>query len=245
MRDAATVGEAMRNVTVVVSAIQGLVGHGRVSPASVDRDGNAVLVDAAGRHGAEVVLLSVAGAAADASFELARMKHAAERRLSDSGCPATIIRPAAFVQTWVEILRASAGRGRRPRVLARGDNPIPWVDVHEVAAVVVRAVEDPGLRGRTLDLVGPEPLTLHQLAQSVMAALGWPDEPQRIPPAVVRMIAGTVGVARPQVRRLCLMALAMDQMSHPDDGATRLLFPGLASSGAGDVVAGMLSTGSR
>jgi NADH dehydrogenase len=245
VRDPAAVGEAMQGVTAVVSAVQGFAGPGRISPATVDRDGNAVLIEAARRLGAEVVLVSVAGAAADASMELRRMKFAAEQALRASGCPGTVIRPSAYVQTWLQVLTDSAGRSHRPKLLGRADNPIPWVDVHEVAAVVVRAVEDPALRGRTLDLVGPERLTLDQLARSMMEGLGWPGSPQRIPRAAVRTAAWTVGLALPKVRRICLAALEMDVMSHPDDVETRALYPDLAATPASSLASSLSSTGPR
>jgi hypothetical protein len=57
-------------VRVVVSAIHGFAGPGRVTPASVDRDGNANLVAAAKAAGADVVLMSVVGAAPDHAMEL-------------------------------------------------------------------------------------------------------------------------------------------------------------------------------
>jgi NADH dehydrogenase len=245
VRDPGAVSRAMQGVSIVVSAVQGFVGPGRVSPASVDRDGNTVLLDAARRLGAEVVLVSVSGAAPDASWELFRMKFAAEEVAWASGCPTTVIRPAAFVQTWLQVLAESAGRSKRPRVLGRGDNPIPWVDVAEVAALVVGAVEDPALRGRTLDLVGPEWLTLDALARSMMAGLGWAGVPAHVPRPVVRTAAWTLGLVVPQLRRICLGALAMDEMSHPDDRETRALFPDLAATPAHLVAARLSPNGTR
>ena len=245
VRDPGAVSRAMQGVSIVVSAVQGFAGPGRVSPASVDRDGNTALVDAARRLGADVVLVSVSGAAPDASWELCRMKFAAEEVAWASGCPTTVIRPAAFVQTWLQVLAESAGRSERPRVLGRGDNPIPWVDVAEVAALVVAAVEDPALRGRTLDLVGPERLSLHGLARSMMAGLGWPGTPVHVPRPVVRTAAWTLGLVAPQLRRICLGALAMDEMSHPDDRETRALFPDLAATPAHLVAARLSPNGTR
>lgn len=245
IRDVDAVDEAMRDVALVVSAVQGFAGPGRISPASVDRDGNAVLTSVASRLGAEVVLVSAAGAAVDATWELRRMKFAAEQTLWASGCPGTVIRPAAFVQTWLRVLTDSAGRSRRPKVLGRADNPIPWVDVHEVADLIVRVAEDPALRGRTLDLVGPEALTLEELARSMMAGLGWPGDPQRIPRGVVRAAAWTAGLGSPKVRRICLAGLAMDEMHHPDDRETRALFPDLAATPASLVASRLTSSGSK
>jgi NAD(P)H dehydrogenase (quinone) len=74
VRDRAAVERAVSGATTVVSAIQGFVGSGGVTPASVDRRGNEHLVDAAARSGAEVVLVSVLRASPDDPMELARMK---------------------------------------------------------------------------------------------------------------------------------------------------------------------------
>jgi uncharacterized protein YbjT (DUF2867 family) len=130
-------------------------------------------------------------------------------------------------------------------VLGRADNPIAWVDVHEVADLVVRAVEDPALRGRTLELAGPEALTVDELARSMMAGLGWPGTPQRIPRGAVRAVAWTVGLALPKVRRICLAGLAMDELGPADDRETRALVPDLAATPASWLASALSSTGSR
>ena len=87
VRDAATLAAAIDGVTTVVSAVQGFAGPGRVTPASVDRDGNANLVDAASAVGADVVLMSVVGASPDSPMELFRAKYEAETNLRASGVP--------------------------------------------------------------------------------------------------------------------------------------------------------------
>ena len=56
VRNQTDVEHAIDGVGTVVSAVQGFVGPGAVSPASVDRDGNLLLIDAAEREGADVVL---------------------------------------------------------------------------------------------------------------------------------------------------------------------------------------------
>jgi uncharacterized protein YbjT (DUF2867 family) len=68
VRAASDVERAVAGAHVVVSAVHGFVGSGGVSPASVDRDGNRHLIDAAARAGAAVVLLSVVGASAEARW---------------------------------------------------------------------------------------------------------------------------------------------------------------------------------
>ncbi|MEO5680851.1 MAG: NAD(P)H-binding protein, partial [Acidimicrobiales bacterium] len=65
VRDRRTLIPAFDGVEVVVSAVHGFVGPGGVSPASVDRDGNANLTDAAKAAGAELVLISGVGVTPD------------------------------------------------------------------------------------------------------------------------------------------------------------------------------------
>jgi len=77
----------MTGVDVCVSAMQGLTGEGGANPASVDRDGNRNLVDAAAAAGAEIVMLSVVGASATHPIELHCMKWAADEYLRHSSVP--------------------------------------------------------------------------------------------------------------------------------------------------------------
>lgn len=58
VRDRGSLAAAMLGVGTVVSAIHGFGDIGQVSPASVDRDGNRHLIDAAAAAHAAVVLMS-------------------------------------------------------------------------------------------------------------------------------------------------------------------------------------------
>jgi NADH dehydrogenase len=227
VRDPRAVDVAVRAATTVVSAIQGFVGPGGVSPRTVDRDGNLHLVAATERVGAELVLLSVLRAAADDPMELARMKYDAEQRLLASSCPWTVVRAEAFAQTWLEILEQTAGGSHRPLVFGDGVNPIAWVDVDDVAALVERAVVDPGLRSRVLEVAGPEPLGLEALARAVMASHGWAGTPRRIPRSALQVMSRTVGVVRPALGRQLRAALAMDRMPTVDCSPLRAELPDL------------------
>jgi NADH dehydrogenase len=210
VRDRAAVASATSGATVVVSAVHGFIGPRGVSPATIDRDGNVNLMDAAKASGADFVLMSVLGAAADSPLELFRMKHAAERYLQASGVDATIVRAAAFLETWTDLLRQTARRSGRPVVFGNGDNPINFVSVLDVAAVVERAVTDPSTRARTLEIGGPHTLTLNRIALAVQAADGRTSPPRHVPPILLRVAAQTVGRINPMVGRQVRTALAMD-----------------------------------
>jgi NADH dehydrogenase len=176
-----SLGPAVVGVDTVVSAVQGFAGPGRVSPRSVDEQGNGNLVAAAAGAGAEVVLLSVVGASADNALELLRCKHAAEQRLQASGAPWTIVRATAFVELWADLLSKGV-------VFGRGDNPINFVSVRDVAQTVERAVLDPSLRGQVLEVTG-EDLTFNELAALLARTRGTPERFRHVPRWLLRTMA--------------------------------------------------------
>jgi NADH dehydrogenase len=179
VRDRASLAPAFEGVTTVVSAVQGFAGPGGITPASVDRDGNANLVDRAVAAGADVVLMSIVGASPDSPMELFRAKYDAEQHLRASGARWTIVRATAFVELWAEIMA-------KPIVFGRGDNPVNFVSVNDVADVVVRAVVDDRLRGTVLEVGGPENLTFNELAARLQRARGTTASVRHVPRFALR-----------------------------------------------------------
>lgn len=182
VRRPATLRRAVDGVDVVVSAVQGFAGPSRVSPTSVDRDGNGNLVAAARSVGAAFVLVSVVGAAADSPMELFRCKHAAEQMVRGSGLAWTIVRATAFVEVWAELV----GHGI---VFGCGANPINFVSVADVADVVTEAAMTSTLRGQVVEVGGPEDLSLNDLAALVRAVRGVPTRVRHVPPTLLRLMA--------------------------------------------------------
>ena len=211
VRDPVSTMKAAVGVDAVVSAVHGFAGPGGVSPTTVDRDGNTHLIKAAHAAGAELVLMSIVGAAPDSPFELFRMKYAAETVLAASTVSATVVRSTAFVELWIDLLANTAGRSNRPLVFGRGQNPINFVSVRDVAALVERVTLDQTTRGQTLEIGGPENLTFDELARMVASLRGGSDDPRHIPRAALQAMVATVGRLRPELGRQARAALVMDQ----------------------------------
>jgi uncharacterized protein YbjT (DUF2867 family) len=205
VRRPADLAPAVRGVTAVVSAVHGFAGPGHVSPESVDRDGNAHLIDAARSVGARVVLLSVIGAAPTHPLGLFRMKAAAEEALQRSSLPWTIVRSGAFLEFYQDLMRRSAGRSGRPIVPGRGTNPVQFCLVAEVAAAVETALRDSA--SKVVELDGPT-MTMNEVAASAVSDVTSRGRPPRhVPRAVLRGLA----VARSSpVGRQAQAALVMD-----------------------------------
>lgn len=236
VRDPTGLTAALEGVDVVLSAVQGFMGLDGVTPETVDRMGNINLVAAAESVGADIVMMSVIGASPDSPMELFRMKYAAEQRLLDSTTSWTVVRSDAYAETWLAVLEETAGKSGRPLVFGRGDRPISWVSVHDVAALVELAVTDSSLRGRILEICGPEPVTLTELAARFMSERGVAGKPRRVPRVLLHVVAGTVGRVRPTMRRQARASLAMDVLPTSDGAATRAEFPDLPSTPVSAVV---------
>jgi uncharacterized protein YbjT (DUF2867 family) len=238
VRDPASLGTATAGVDVVVSAVHGFTDPHGSSLAAVDRDGNANLIEAAKGAGADLVLMSTVGATSDSPMELFRMKHAAEQHAARSGIPTTIVRATAFLELWIDLMNQTAARSGRPLVFGRGQNPINFVSVADVAAVVDQAVIDPTTRGKTLEIGGPDNLTFDQLAQAVQTAGGHLGAPRHVPPVLLHLMANSIGRVKPELGRQARAALVMDRSDLTFDPTDlRQLYPDLPSTALADVLA--------
>lgn len=230
VRDPASVAAALRGADTVVSAVHGFAGPGGVSPASVDRDGNAHLIATAARAGAAFVLVSVIGASPSHPIELFRAKHEAEEVLRASGIAWTIVRAAAFMETWGSIMSQPLQASGRILVFGRGDNPVNFVSATDVAALVSHAVIAPGLRGRVLEIGGPGDLTLNQVAALLQETTGRGIVRHLPRPALHGMAVATARL-KPALARQARAALAMDTMDMTfDPRPTRREFPDLPNN---------------
>jgi uncharacterized protein YbjT (DUF2867 family) len=209
VRDPGTLAAAVNGADVVVSAMHGFIGPRGVSPETVDRAGNLALVDAARTTGADVVMMSVVGASPESPMELFRAKFAAEQHLRTAGVGWTVVRSTAFMETWREVITQTAHKSGHVLVFGRGDNPVNFVSVLDVAALVTRVVRDRSTRGRVIEIGGPADFTLNQLAAAVAPGTG---PARHIPRPMLVLMATTIGRLRPELGRQARAALAMDRV---------------------------------
>jgi uncharacterized protein YbjT (DUF2867 family) len=221
LRDPAAVAAAVRGCATVISAVHGFVGPGKPSPEAIDRDANRALIrvaaDADVQH---LVLVSVLGAAPDHPMSLHRAKHAAEQALQASGLAWTIIRPAAYLETWIAITGAKLADDGQALVFGPGRNPINFVSAHDVAAVAVLAVHDRSLRGQLLEVGGPENLTFTQLAERLITASGRPGRIRHIPLALLRAMSLLARPVSPTFARQAQAAVVMNTTDMTLDTST-------------------------
>jgi uncharacterized protein YbjT (DUF2867 family) len=231
LRDGSGTRAAVLGCSSVIAAAHGFVGPRGISPASVDRDGNAHLIDAAAESGAEVVLMSTVPATLDSAVDLFRMKAAAEEHLRRSGAKATIVRSTSFAELWIRLIRDTAAKSGRPLVFGRGRTLVNFVSVRDVAALLERVLAAPSTRGETYEIAGPDNLTMTRLAEMVQESDGRTGTPRHLPPALLWLTAHAAGLLSPQAARQARLSLWTDTEDHPFTGlGARAHFPDLPNT---------------
>ena len=238
LRDPAMIAAAVQGCATVVSAVHGFAGPGKPSPEVIDRDANRGLIQAAAAAGVEhLVLVSVLGAAPDHPMSLHRAKHAAEQALQAAGLPWTIIRPAAYLETWIGIVGANLRDKGQALVFGPGRNPINFVSADDVAAVVDLAVQDRSLHGQVVEVAGPENLTFTQLAERLIAVSGRPGRIRHIPLPMLRAMSLLGRPVSPMFARQAQAAVVMNTTDMTVDvAAIRDRFPTVPATGLDEVL---------
>ncbi len=238
VREPATLAAAVGGADTVVSAITGFGGPGAAGARAVDGDGNVALIDAADAAGVEhFVLLSVRRAGPDAPVSLFREKHRAEQRLERSRMAGTIIRPTAYMETWIDVVGRSLVATGRTRVFGRGRNPINFVSASDVAAITELAVTEPSLRGTVIDATGPENLTMDELVETVRRVTGATGRVDHASPGMMRILASVLRFAKPILADQVRAGLLMDtEDMRADPADRRARFPSVPMTTLEEVV---------
>lgn len=234
--DRSSLERAMSGVRVVISAVHGFNGSGAYNPRTVDAGGNRNLIHAARAAGVEhFILISIQGASQDHPIELFRMKHQAEEDLRSSGLDWTILRPTAYMETWMSVVGEPLLRDSKTRIFGRGRNPINFVSVEDVARFVALAVTDPAMRGVCLDIGGPENITMRQFVQTFQTVTGASGRMGRIPRPMMRLVSVVLRSVDPVLARHAATGVVMDTRDmrfNPAETVRR--FPSIAPTSLAD-----------
>jgi NADH dehydrogenase len=236
--DPVAVQLAVDGARSVVSAIHGFAGTKSASPATVDRDGNHNLITAARKARVEhLVLVSVRDASADHPMSLMRMKYAAEEELKASGLAWTIIRPAAYMELWCELVGRPLLEKGKTQVFGRGRNPINWVSASDVARFVESAIVDPALRGKTLEVGGPENLSVTEFLDVFRSETASNGKVGHVPLAGMRVGAIVMKLVDQSMARTIQGAIVMDTRPQSFNASeTRRGFPSIPVTSLAEVV---------
>lgn len=140
---------------------------------------------------AHVVFLSSIGAELPSGTGPIVHVHHAEHALRDTGVPVTFLRPSYFMENWGGMIPGALGAGALYYGVGDG---VAWeqvatADIGKTAAKLLQA----GPSGaRVVELAGPAPATLADVAARISEAAGKPIQAVSVPPAA--MVQALVGM---------------------------------------------------
>ncbi len=182
VRDANSLGSAVRNAEVVVGCAQfpgsPMENQGRgYTFEEIDAAGTERLLRAAKGAGvSRYIYLSGAGAAPDAEYHWFRAKWRAETAVRESGIPYVIFRPSwVYGPEDVALNRFLAMSRFLPIVPMIGDGNrqrLQPVFVDNVACAVAEAVDSSAVENEVLEIGGPDVLTMNEIVRTAVQVAG-------------------------------------------------------------------------
>lgn len=212
LRDPDSLARACAGVEKVLAAAHGFnPGQADNNPHTVDDLGNHHLIDAAKAAGVEhFVFVSILGVTPDSPMELFRIKYATEQYLKASGMSYTILRAAAFMEFWGAMVGEPILKSGKTTIFGSGNNPINFVSAADVAAFAVIALESINARNQTINVGGPENLTLNQVAELFEKVGGKPAKKTHVPLPMMRMMRVVVRPFNPMLSLQITGGILMD-----------------------------------
>jgi uncharacterized protein YbjT (DUF2867 family) len=237
LRNPESLAAACQGIDTIFNATHAFNGSSSNGPRAVDDIGNRNLIDAARKASVRhVVFTSILGARPDHSVNMYRYKFATEEYLRASGLSYTVLRPAPFMETWAEILGRSIVTQGKAMVFGKGDNPINFVSVRDVARFAVMALGDPNARNRIVEIGGPQNITQLQFVRLIEDASGRKSRVQHIPLPMMRIMRVVTQPINPAFSRQILAGIIMDTEDMTFDPAETLKQFPLRLTSLADVV---------
>jgi uncharacterized protein YbjT (DUF2867 family) len=149
------------------------------------------MADTAKKAGVQhFVYSSVGGAERNSGIDHWESKWEVEKHIRKLGLPATMLRPAAFMENYyIDQVEIGILKGKLMDPI-RGDKPYQTIAADDIGAFAALAFERPGdFIGLELEIAGSE-LTNPESAQVFSRVLGKPVKFQRLPMPAVRMLLG-------------------------------------------------------
>lgn len=223
LTDRASLDRAMRGVTHVITTANAFLARSKKVLDAVDVRGNRSLIDAArSARVRQFVFTSAWLSDPFLTIDYFAAKRGTEDYLRTSGVPYTILRPAAFMETWAAIIGEPILKSGSTRIFGSGTNPINFVAVDEVAAIAVQALDRADAINASVDIFGPENLTQLQVAALFERITGSPARKQHLPVPMMRVMARVVRpFNRAFARQLAAGALMASVPQAADPGSSR------------------------
>jgi NADH dehydrogenase len=219
LTDRRSLDAALDGATTVFAAAHGLLGRGKYRASNVDDTGHRLLIDAAAAHGVDrFVYTSVLGAAPGHPAPFWHTKAAIEEYLIARGLTHVILRPAAFMELHAhELIGKAVLAGKTAVILGRGEQPLNFVSVQDVATFATMAITKPEIRDVTIEIGGPDNLSRKEVAALYARLSGRPLRVRHVPIGVVRALGSLLGIVHPGIGGVMHASVVFEEIDQSFD----------------------------
>jgi uncharacterized protein YbjT (DUF2867 family) len=174
LRDPVSLAAACAGVDAVLTTANSARRSGADNIATVDDEGTAALIDAAGAAGVQhFTYVSVLGVTPESPVPFLAAKAANENRLRASGMRWTILAPNYFMESWpAVVVGAPAITGQPVYIVGEGRRRHAFVCEGDVAAFAVAAVSRPEAIDQHIPIGGPAALSWRDVVAVYERVLG-------------------------------------------------------------------------
>ena len=219
LTDAPLLTRACNGAEIVIASAHSLFGRGKYRSENVDDQGHRDLIDAAKKANVrQFVYISAYGAAPDHPVDFDRTKYRIEQYLQHSGLTYTILRPSLFMEWHAHRL---LGKGildkGKTTILGKGDLPVSFVAVNDIAQLIVMALDNPTAYSRIIDIGGPTNPSKNDVAALYGRLVGVTPKVTHISPGMLRFLSKVIKPFHPGIGRIMFMSAAFDAIDQSLD----------------------------
>jgi len=215
--DLAKLTETCRGVAQIVATANNAMGKGPTSPGRVDMTGYQNLCAAARNTGVRrIVYVSFRGATPDAPVDYFRLKWHIEDAIRRSQVPYVILRPTAFMETWIDgIMAAGIRKNGVTQIFGDGSAVSNYIAVDDVATFAIKVLARVDVVNEVIELGGPSDISLNNLAALVEKRLGVPSKRKHIPVIAMKLLGPIVKPFNEVAARLMSIGLYAATKAEP------------------------------
>ena len=220
LRDVPKLNAACRGVDHIVSTANNNLGKGPNSPTRIDLSNHQNLCAAARNAGVKKLMyVSARGVSQDAPVDIFRIKWYIEDAIRRSGVPFVMLRPSAFMETWVDEVIAKGIREKGVATLfGDGNNVMNYIAIEDVAEFAARILSRPEVVNEAVDAGGPSNVSQNQLVSLIERRLKSSGKRRHVPVMALRLLPAVVRPFNEVTARLMTFGLyaATVPQSFPD-----------------------------
>jgi uncharacterized protein YbjT (DUF2867 family) len=223
LQDRASLDAACHGIESVISSASSISSRVGSYIATVDRQGQLNLIDAAKGAGVDRFVFVTLSGNMTTDSPLNQAKRTIEAAVRTSGMAYTVLRSSFFMEYWLSPLISFDYPNRKAMIFGAGENPITWITIGDVAQAAGAAVANPAARDQVIEIGGPEALSPNDALHVFEAVIGAPFEVQYVPEAALE--ATLKGTDDPHTQSVTALSLDFAHGDVVDTGKMAGMLP--------------------